>query len=266
MFSGLLWLVVQSASAQDADYHLFHPVPRDQMRELSTDRPNTTQGPLTVDAGHVQVETELIAVGLDRDAAVSTTEVDWFTTELRLGVLSFMELQLIVEPYGRTVISRGTERVVSDGMGAITTLLKINLWGNDSGSTAFCIVPLIQYVDSGVDFGLNEGFAGELPGDFEYGLMLAENLTRIDDEEGDERGLELVASGVLGRELVAPLAGFVELVWTVATYDASLSTLAFNTGLTAIFLTDFQVDAGARVGIAGPISDIQLFGGLSARL
>ena len=42
-----------------AAYDLFHPVPGDEMRELSADRPDTTESPVTVDAGHVQIEASL---------------------------------------------------------------------------------------------------------------------------------------------------------------------------------------------------------------
>ena len=37
-------------------YSLFHPVPRELMRELTPDRPDKTEGPFTVDAGHYQLE------------------------------------------------------------------------------------------------------------------------------------------------------------------------------------------------------------------
>jgi hypothetical protein len=36
--------------------HLFHPTPRQLMRELSTDRPDRTESPYTADAGHFQLE------------------------------------------------------------------------------------------------------------------------------------------------------------------------------------------------------------------
>ncbi len=36
-------------------YDLFHPTPRDLMREMSTDRPDQTESPYTVYAGHFQV-------------------------------------------------------------------------------------------------------------------------------------------------------------------------------------------------------------------
>ena len=37
-------------------YTLFSPTPRDMMRELAADRPDTTESPFTVDAGHYQFE------------------------------------------------------------------------------------------------------------------------------------------------------------------------------------------------------------------
>ena len=42
--------------ADKSIYTLFHPTPREWMREMSTDRPDQTESPNTVDAGHFQVE------------------------------------------------------------------------------------------------------------------------------------------------------------------------------------------------------------------
>src|SRR5215208_5769920 len=47
-------------------YNLFHPTPPDLMRELSTDRPDKTESPYTVDAGHVQIEMDLASYSYDR--------------------------------------------------------------------------------------------------------------------------------------------------------------------------------------------------------
>ena len=46
-----------SASPDKSDYTLFNPTPRDRLREMSTDRPDKTESPFTVDAGHFQIET-----------------------------------------------------------------------------------------------------------------------------------------------------------------------------------------------------------------
>ena len=53
------WADSDSAPVDKSQYNLFNPVPDDAMRGMDTDRPNVTNTPHTVDAGHVQVETGL---------------------------------------------------------------------------------------------------------------------------------------------------------------------------------------------------------------
>ena len=58
----------ETASAEDAEkplpdkssYNLFHPTPDNVMRELTPDRPDKTESPYTVDAGHFQVEMSFV--------------------------------------------------------------------------------------------------------------------------------------------------------------------------------------------------------------
>src|SRR4051812_28837051 len=45
-----------SRPADKSGYTLFNPVPANLMRDLSPDRPDVTESPYTVDAGHVQAE------------------------------------------------------------------------------------------------------------------------------------------------------------------------------------------------------------------
>src|SRR5512140_1526866 len=62
------------AAAVDADkpppdksgYNLFHPTPHDLMRELTPDRPDKTESPYTVDAGHLQLEMDAATFTLNR--------------------------------------------------------------------------------------------------------------------------------------------------------------------------------------------------------
>ena len=39
----------------------FNPTPDDQMRAMTTERPSKTDSPFSLDAGHVQIETNLFA-------------------------------------------------------------------------------------------------------------------------------------------------------------------------------------------------------------
>ena len=53
--------LAQSAGDPDkSQYTVFNPVPADQMRDFSTDRPPKANSPYTVDAGHFQYETDIV--------------------------------------------------------------------------------------------------------------------------------------------------------------------------------------------------------------
>src|SRR5205807_425866 len=56
----------QNPSADKSSYHLFRPTPPSLMRELSADRPDKTDCPFTVDAGHFQVEMDLANLTYNR--------------------------------------------------------------------------------------------------------------------------------------------------------------------------------------------------------
>src|SRR5262249_15614520 len=83
--------VVTGAEAFGADknqYWLFNPTPDKLLREMTTDRPDITESPFTVDAGHLQFETTLVGYtrsAPDRERTV-TDEFDFFTTNMRIGI------------------------------------------------------------------------------------------------------------------------------------------------------------------------------------
>src|SRR2546423_15411810 len=64
--AGLLCVASVALAEDKSQFNLFNPTPRDQMRELNTDRPDRTEGPYTVDAGHVQLELDLASYSYDR--------------------------------------------------------------------------------------------------------------------------------------------------------------------------------------------------------
>jgi hypothetical protein len=233
------------------------------MRELSTDRPDTTESPITVDAGHFQVETDLVVLVLDSEGPIDTSGYELLPTNFKVGLLNWMDLQLVLEPYHRVVSRAPGVRVVDDGYGATTARLKMNVWGNDGGTTAFGLMPFVTYVDDGVDAGLIAPLGIALPYGFDSAVMLEGDLIRRDN---GKRGLDMVASATASHEIVGPLGGYFELVVKLPTYDSSLTTFAVDGGLTLGLSDDVQLDAGTRLGAAGPIADVELFLGASARI
>jgi hypothetical protein len=153
--------------------------------------------------------------------------------------------------------------VVDAGYGGTTLRFKLNLWGNDGAPTALGLLPFLRIADDALEFGLAVPLAVRLP--FELALAATLEADFVELEAGD-RGVELIAAAGLGREIVGPLGGSVELVGVCAAHDANESELAFEAGLALAILADAQLDLNARVGLAGPAADILLSAGASGRL
>ena len=68
------------------------------MREMSTDRPDQTESAYTVDAGHFQVEMDLVGAVFDRSGDIQTR--GWGTSlNLKAGLLNNVDIQFVLEPY-----------------------------------------------------------------------------------------------------------------------------------------------------------------------
>ena len=113
------------------------------MRELTPDRPDKTESPYTVDAGHFQLEMDVVTFTLNRsnDARIESWNVT--TVNFKIGLLNNVDLQFIFDNYlyVRTEDRQAHQMTTQSGVGDITTRLKINLWGNDGGQTAFGVLP-----------------------------------------------------------------------------------------------------------------------------
>jgi hypothetical protein len=79
---------------------LFKPTPANCMREFDTDRPDFTDSPITVDAGHVQLEADLFNYTQSRpDSDGTVTEKFLFgSTNIRVGITNDFEMDFLVQP------------------------------------------------------------------------------------------------------------------------------------------------------------------------
>src|SRR5678816_3384557 len=84
-------------------YTIFDPTPREQMREMSTDRPDKTESAYTVDAGHFQVEMDVLNYSWDRDNGLpGDTRIESVAIapmNLKVGLCNRADLQVMLEPY-----------------------------------------------------------------------------------------------------------------------------------------------------------------------
>lgn len=244
-----------TALAQDVtSYHLLNPVPREEMRELSLDRPDTTESPYTVDAGHFQLESEVATIGFDRGA----TSLDFATMNLKVGLASRLDLQVVLAPLA---LADGRA-----GLGDTAVRVKLNVWGNDGGLTALALMPYVKLPTASADFGngaveggLIAPFSLSLPAGISSALMV--QVDAVVDDTGDY-GASMLLSATAGRAVWGDLSSFVEVAAGIAgDVDVSL-----NTGLVLALSDDLILDLGARVGLTDVAPDFVAFFGTSFRI
>jgi len=255
-----------SASAGDpipgthasTNHTLFNPTPRDQWRDLSPDRPDTTESPVTVDAGVWVVEASYL--DWRRDGGDDTYTV--MATNLKVGLTDRIDLQTVFDAYTREDPATGAG---ADGFSDVTLRLKYNVWGNDGGKTAFAIFPFIK-IPTGTELSNGEVEGGLiLPLSIDLtegiGLGLMAEIDAVHDGV-DDHDLEFVHSAVLGFDLTERLGLFTEYVGVSgpSPYQAYAST-----GLTFSITDDFVLDTGVQIGLNDAAEDIGVFGGFTRR-
>jgi hypothetical protein len=256
-----------SAAADKSRYTLWDPTPPSLMRELSTDRPDTTESPYTLDAGHFQVEMSFLEY--TRDSANDTYSI--FPSNFKLGLLNSVDLQIIINPYRlhRERVSGAKQQ--RSGFGDMEVRTKFNLWGNDEGVFALAAMPFVR-LPTGTDGSSTEHFEGglilpmgfSLPEDFYLGAMLEFDFNR--DAANAGYGCEIVHTITLSRPLWDErLSMFVEYAGFAPIDLGSTYRAYFNAGFTFGLTENIQLDAGVNIGLSESADDITLFAGLTYR-
>lgn len=251
-------------------YNLFDPRPAAELRDLSTDRPDTTESAYTVDAGHYQFEWEALSAGRDKNSGVRT-ETWSGSLNLKAGLSDNVDLQLVLEPYTYEQTSANGRSETAEGFNDTELRLKVNMWGNDCGDTAFAIMPFVRFPTHTSEFGDDGKMEGgiilplafPLPGGWEPAFMLEFDAVRNEDNDGYV--LEAVQSITFGHDIHGPLGGFLEFV-NIENNEGGVGNEAyFNAGLMYALGNDGQLDAGFNAGISEEAEDARYFVGLSWR-
>lgn len=264
-----------SASPPKSRYTLFHPTPPDRLRELSTDRPDQTESPYTVDAGHVQVEMDLVnaARDVDRSDGGNVRATLWGVAPLnvKLGLLNNVDVQVVLDTYMRSHTRDGKSGIADtmSGFGDLTTRLKVNFWGNDRGRTAFGVMPFVKWPLSRSDLrngrteaGVIFPFAADVGGGWGFGAM-----TEVDVVAGEAGGhdMEFVNSITLGHDVARKLGTYVEFVAVTGSAPGFRRQMQADVGLTFGWRENVQFDVGCNFGANESAFDLNPFSGLSVR-
>jgi hypothetical protein len=258
-------------SAAKRGYHLFRPTPSELLRGMSTDRPDRTESPYTVDAGHAQVELEAVRFGRDDSDTGDSEELAAMGVNVKIGLLPQADLQVgCAGGAHHTATETDGTQLDESGIGDTFVRLKWNLWGNDGGTTAFGLMPFVVLPtgsngigDSAARPGLIVPFAWSLPSDFGFGAMVQVDWPQESDGAG--RYAEWLTTATLGHPVAGSLGAFLEFAATTRPAREGAWAGTVDAGLTFAATPSVQLDGGAVFGVSEAADGLGLFLGLSMR-
>lgn len=266
----------------DETHTLFNPTPAAAMRPMSTERPSKTDSPYSLDAGHVQIETNLMGYMRNDDCRQDTCirtrqyEIGGFNN-VRIGLLDDMDLQIVNDLYLNkedtlTDVSPPIKtRQNNRGFGDTQVRLKYNLFGNHpTDKYSLALLPYIKLAthsanlgNQKIEWGIGVPFNINLNSNWSLGGMTV--LNAINDEQ--HRGYDFAYANalVLGKSLSTQLRTYIELYSYKARQPGERFKNTMDVGLIYTVNSNCSVDANIQKGISDAADDIKLFVGVAYR-
>ncbi|MEY2550079.1 MAG: hypothetical protein QOG12_223, partial [Verrucomicrobiota bacterium] len=155
------------------------------------------------------------------------------------------------------------------GFGDVTLRCKTNFWGNDSGHTAFGMMPFLKLPTAADDIGNGAVEGGvilplliRLPDEWEIGTEIEADHARNSGRGGYHQ--EVVNSVTVGHD-AGKFSGYVELFSSISNEPHAGWVATFNCGASYLLTRNVQLDAGVNIGLTKAADDLNPFIGLSVR-
>ena len=251
-------------------FSLLHPTPRRYMRPMVPDRPGITESPYSVDAGHVQYETDALRLLTRREG--TTHGHDWYVNHAlaKVGLTDRTDLQIGVDSYTDTRNyddADASQTQEYHGLGDVNIRVKQTLFGDDDSRWA---LGLIGYVtlptggprgDGAVEFGAVLPVVYQLTKPWSIGGQMATQVYW--DRETQSRYLQLTPTFTTDYEVIKKVQIFAELVG-YKDVRQPLWRSSINTGVQLDVSDNVQLDLGTHQPITRS-TDREYFFGLSFR-
>lgn len=231
-------------------------------RPFATDRPTLTFAPTSVDAGHLQLETDALLVSYDGTAGGVTVG----GSTLRVGLTPQTDLQVSFPTLTVGMSDLWSSSSPSISRGGFALRLKWNLIGNDGGDFALGVLPVVA-IDGNdvVSASVIVPMSVALPAEFTLGAMLQADVIKP-GAAIDGRGLATV---VLSHAIVDKVGGYFEAQADIRTDVAAGADLKAgllgSAGAVWSVSDTVQLDAGLRVPLVGVNPTLEVFCGVSVK-
>jgi hypothetical protein len=278
LFFGLIAFSVRAQETPTPDksgYNLFNPTPDEYMREMSPDRPDKTDSPNTVDAGHFQLEMDFANLTYDAPNSergnVKSEDYQIAPMNLKIGVFNNTDFQLVLAPWQWEHTEGGSAGTVEQksGFGDITPRVKVNLTGNDGGFFALALIPFVTLPTSqdnlgqgSVEGGVGIPYAFDVP-NWDVGFQTTFNYDRNDVGSGYHAEFDNSVS--IGHAVIGRLSYHVEFFSSVSTEENSDWIGTFDTWFTYQANKNLCLDAGVYIGVTQSADDWHPWVGMTWR-
>jgi hypothetical protein len=245
-------------------YTLFNPTPDKYMREISPDRPDKTDSPYTVDAGHFQLEMDFANFTYDspnlQHGNTQSEEYQIAPMNVKVGIFNNTDFQLVLAPWQWERTEANSPGTVDhqSGFGDTTLRVKENLTGNDGGFFALGLIPFVTLPTSqdhlgngSVEGGLGIPYAFDVP-NWDVGFQTTFNYDR--NNVGNGYHTEIDNSVSIGHAVIGPLEYHVEFYSSVSTEQNSEWVGTVDTWFTYQINENLIFDSGVYIGLT-PAAD-----------
>jgi hypothetical protein len=262
-----------------SQYTLFNPTPAGQLREMETDRPDKTDDPLTIDAGHLQIETGVFDYDDYQDHYKNDNAreeaLEFGDFDFRLGVLNNLELDAEVSSYNfvRTTDYITNQSTRQNGVGDLVVGGKLNFWGNDDSEdvwdTALGLEPEFKIPTARQDIGnghpeifIGVPFMVNLPAKFTLTAETTVSWERNSTDNGDVTGWQNALS--LDR-VFSKFDVYLEYWSHVSTQRHLEAQQTLDVGFTYPLADNVIVDTGVNFGLNRASDTIEWTAGVTVR-
>lgn len=239
---------------------------------ICTDRPTKVYGTCTVEAGHLQLETDLFNGAFLRLGGVTTDTYLVTNPTLKYGLTSKLDVEANIAPY---VVVRSHDRfgegATVGGVGDLYLRAKYAAYSSPDGRFTFSVVPYVKapIARAGIGNGEVEGgsaFAVGYKLNDLWTLALAPEVDAYADADGSGRHVNHVEVINLGRSLPHNVTVSGE-VWGDWNYDPAGTIRQYSADVAAAWgLTKFlQLDAGLNFGLNRYTPGVQAYVGVSRK-
>jgi Putative MetA-pathway of phenol degradation len=256
-------------------YNLFDPTPDDQLRKFTPDRPTKGYSVRTIDADHVELETDFVSTTYSRYLGITTRSFEAFDPNLKIGITNWADFEIQfngLQSQQSFDSATGASVAHGTGFGDVFLRTKINLFGNDSGPMGLAIIPYVKVPSSApvisngaVEGGLIAPFALRLPQDYIVTLMTeVDELKSADDSRRYTNFVNLIGvshplPGVEGANAM------VELYSSTGTDPAAPPIYTFDAGMNFRLDKHTILDVGLNLGLNKAAPKAQIYSGISVR-